>query len=117
MPIRIAGIDHQAGGAARFKHFTGAETGGAERRVVRPHQSLEPAVDDAIGDVAAHVLLTESQRVTLVQPRAVAAHGHTFGQRRIDEHVGLPGAVTAHQFNLQVVQRVDVGKAVADRAL
>ena len=29
----------------------------------------------------------------------------------------LPGAPAAHQLDLQVVQRIDVGEAVADRAL
>jgi len=35
----------------------------------------------------------------------------------LDALVGLAGAVPAHQLDLQVVQRVDVGKAVADGAL
>lgn len=32
-------------------------------------------------------------------------------------HIVLAGAVAAHQFHLQVVQRVDVGEAVADGSL
>ena len=35
----------------------------------------------------------------------------------LDFFVGLAFAVAAHQLNLQVVQRIDIWKAVADRAL
>ena len=78
-PLPVAGVDYQVGGTSAVEDLGGAEARPAKRRIVDAGESLEPAVDDVVAELAANVLLAERLGVGTVERGAGARDRDLLG--------------------------------------